>query len=371
MKHLLIFVFFVLYLIQSLESQWLQWNFDKNSDLAIDTISGNLSLKLHTSNFVKDNEYFNSLTEGYTLIGFWAEPLLNYNISNRTQIWTGMSLVRFFGYKGFYKSEPIFGLRHFFTPQMSLTMGSLPFSQHRLPAPILDPERYYLNRVDNGARILLNSSCVYSDTWLSWDQFSFFGDSLQEIITAGSSNIFKLFERNKFMLEVPIFFLITHRGGQVVRPKQPIETLVNAGAGTVFTWKNERIDFKINPNLFIYRKLSSHPSQPFSKGWAFNPIVHLGYNPIFWELAWWHGNKFVNPRGEKIYVQVSTLENGIVENTRNVFVNKLAYQKKINPKIDLQLSIESYYFLSEKRLDYNFWVHFNWNFEHRLAYIAP
>lgn len=336
-----------------------------------DTLAGQLILKINTSNFVKDNEYFNQMVEGYTLIGFWAEPTLKYNIGSQTNIRAGLSAVRFFGKSGFYANEPIMSVEHWFSQRVSLTMGSLPCSQRGLPPPLLDPERYYLKRVDNGALFRVIHPTFSSETWLSWDRFSFYGDSTQEHISAGSSSLLTVLKGESFKLQLPLYLIITHKGGQVLRPKQPIETLINAGSGFRLVWINERFSCEINPNGFIYRKISSHPSQPFNVGWALYPVFHLSYGNLTWESSWWHGRKFIAPRGEPIYTQVSTYLTDYFENTRNVAANKIAFSTTPAKGMQLEAAFEGYYFPSEKRMDYNFWVHFNWNFSHLLLRITP
>jgi len=331
-----------------------------------DTSAGKLSLNISTSNFVKDNEYFNRMVEGYTLIGFWAEPTLEYTIGNRTSIRAGLSTVRFFGKDGFYNTEPILSIRHAFTPNISLTMGSLPYSQHGIPDPLLDPERFYLHRVDNGALIQLTASRIYSDTWLSWDRFSFYGDTVQELISAGNGSRITLLNNERFQIQLPIYLIITHRGGQLVRPKQPIETLVNVGSGISLLWQINRLTIELNPNYFLYRKLTSHPSQPFSEGWAIYPVLKLSNNHVVWEAGWWDGHNFIAPKGEKIFTQISTYDNNLTVSNHDVLVNKLSYRAPIATGLQLEAAFESFYLPAEERMDYNFLVHLNWNFTYHL-----
>lgn len=369
-----LFILLVIYLSTDLfaNAQTVEWlNLPSGRQNSGDTTTGMLNLQINTSNFIKDNEYFNQMVEGYTLIGFWAEPTLQYILDNRTHIRGGLSWVRFFGKEGFYSNEPILSVEHWFTPHISLTLGSLDYGQRGLPAPLFDPERYYLKRVDNGALFGVYTSHFSTQTWLSWDRFSFYGDSTQEHISAGSSNLLTLLQGEKFTIKLPFYFVVTHKGGQVLRPKQPIETLVNAGTGASFTWNINHLSIEINPNFFIYQKPTSHPSQPFSRGWALYPVVHLSYGKLTWESSWWYSQKFIAPLGEKIYAQLSTYQVNYTENARQTATNKLAYRCPIAPGMRLETAFESYYFPAEKRMDYNFWVHFNWNFNHPLLKLKP
>lgn len=353
-------------------AQTIGWTIDDISNAELnDTSAGKLALTISTSNFVKNNEYFNQMVEGYTLIGFWAEPTLEYAVGSMTSIRAGLSAVRFFGKDGFYATEPILRIRHGFTPHVSLTMGSLPYSQYGMPAPLLDPERFYLHRVNNGALFQVSFPSFSSDSWLSWDRFSFYGDTVQELVSAGNGSLITLLQRGKFKVQLPVYLIITHRGGQVVRPKQPIETLVNAGIGAKICWKGARLSMEFTPNGFLYQKLTNHPSQPFSKGWAFYPVLTLLHGRMIWESSWWHGQNFIAPKGELIYTQLSTYNKDVIAKSHDVVVNKLGYRTALTHGIQLEAAVESYYFPSEKRMDYNFWVHFNWYFRHHLKRLNP
>jgi hypothetical protein len=329
----------------------------------VDTTKGQLSIHFNNSNFVKDNEYFNNIVEGYTLIGYWIEPTLSYNITSNTSVQAGISAVHFSGKNSFYKINPVFSFYHRFNPHISLLMGSIPYSQHQMPVPLLDPEKYYLHRVDDGAQILFQSKYFKADTWLSWDNFSYYGDSLQERITGGFSGKFFLVNSSNLNIEIPVYGIISHRGGQVNRPKQAIETLTNTGTGISCTLFDI---LKITPTIFYYKKLTSAPSQAFSEGWAFYPQIQLNFKSLIIESSWWHGQKFISPRGEKIYSLVSTYDTTIMKE-QNIFINKIAYQHWLPYRVLLQASFESYYFFSGKLMDYNFMVHLNWYFDRRIV----
>ncbi len=361
-----LFIFsFIYFFDHSIYGQYFNshFRFSDSCDLNIGEQQG--VFQLFTSNFIKNNEYFNEIVEGYTLIGFCTEPILEYRINNKTSIRGGLSVIKFFGQEKFYKIEPIFSIQHSFSKILTLEMGSLNFSEHLLPAPLLNPERFYLHRVDNGAGLKLKTTFLYSDTWLAWDQFSFYGDTIQEIITSGSGNRIFLYENENFELQIPLYFLITHQGGQLLRPKKPIETLVNTGAGVDFYLKINKFNITINPNLLLYRKLSTYPSQPFSNGWALYNILRFEFQKTFLECGYWYGNTFIAPRGEPIFWLKSMYQNHL-EKKSTLWLSRFGYQHHYPKNILFQIALETYYFPSEKRLDYNFWIHLNWYFSNIL-----
>lgn len=54
-------------------------------------------LEVYNLNFFKNNEYFNKIADGYTLLGAHLHSKLFYNISNKSQIKLGISLSKWGG----------------------------------------------------------------------------------------------------------------------------------------------------------------------------------------------------------------------------------------------------------------------------------
>ncbi len=332
---------------------------------------GTFSFFFRNSNFVKDNEYFNSMVEGYTLIGYWIEPSVAYKISENSDIEIGASLVRFSGKNKWWKTEPTLSFRHYFSSNFKLTLGSLHYQNNfYMPAPLFNPERYYLSRIDNGARIDYKNHFFNSITWLSWDKFIFYGDTVQEQITAGSSNRLSLIQNQHFKLQLPVYFVITHLGGQINRPKKPIETLINIGSGLNFILIfNDMFvqSLSVNPQFFYYKQLTSVPLQPFKNGYALYPQIAIKFkNQLQMELDWWYNHKFIAPRGEPIYGLISSVTPDYITITRNIGIIKVGYNKAYKNNVTLQCGIEGYYFPSEHLFDYNFLIHLNWQFKAKL-----
>lgn len=334
--------------------------------------TGDLHFELRNSNFLRDNEYFGEIVEGYTLMGFWIQPSLSYQITETSNLKVGTHFLKFSGRDAFYKIEPYLVFEQQLSENLKLFLGSLDNDKgHMLPEPVFDPERYYHQKVDNGIQFLYNGTSVKSDHWLSWDKFIYYGDSAQEQLTAGSSNVFSIINNENIALSVPLFALFTHRGGQINRPKKPIETLINCGSGVDFRVNTNALLIKsinISPNAYYYKKNTSVQSQPFNDGWAFHPSVQLVNNFSYLNFAWWHSNHFIGPRGEAIYQSVSTVEPELptdvnLQSTypkRNLFIAKVGYFKTFANCVQLNAGFEGYYDNKQKLFDYNFSVHLNY-----------
>lgn len=335
--------------------------------------SETLYFKWQNSNFIKNNEYFNNIVEGYTLIGYWAEPSILYQISDQSKILAGVSISYFSGKKKFHTINPVFTFTHEFSKSIHFKIGSLPYSQYDMPYPILNPERYYLQRNNNGLEFSYNVGFFKGNSWLSWDQFIFFGDSIQESITTGNHCYFIIGDTLNTQLRIPIFMIITHRGGQINRPKKPIETLTNTGSGLIFTIKtNQKFIESINFStlIFYYKQLSSYPYQPFKEGWAIYPFIKAQNSFVILESGYWYSNRFIAPKGEIIYSSISTYNPLNSIHHRKLFFGKIGFQKKFKNHVTLQFGFEGYYFNQENLLDYNFYLHLNWQLLTKLFRVS-
>jgi len=87
--------------------------------------SQKLLLHIVNKNFFKNNEYFNPIEEGYTLIGFLAEPSLVYHPGKTTRLEAGVTLLKYQGRGGFYLSEPLLRLQYHPAPFFQMIMGRL------------------------------------------------------------------------------------------------------------------------------------------------------------------------------------------------------------------------------------------------------
>lgn len=353
--------FSVLILLGSIQTSICQLiELQKLSDSTYNLPARNLYLDFQNANFVKDNEYFNDIVEGYTLIGFWIEPRAIYAISEKSSISIGTNILKFSGKDGFYNIKPVFAFRQALSENVKLVLGSLDFNEnHKMPSPILDPERFYFSYTENGAQFLLNSKSFESDIWVSWDNFIWYDDSVQEKITAGVSGKYALLKSDEFSINIPIYSIITHLGGQINRPKKPIETLVNFGSGLSIEYNDiggfvRKMTF--NPYFFIYKKNSSFASRPYNNGWAIYPYATLDFKKSLINIGWWYSNKFISPRGEAMYQTISTVASGYIIKNSSIITAKAAYSNNFDNDVSVTIGCESYFIPRLNLLDYNFSV---------------
>jgi hypothetical protein len=343
-----------------------------NNPLPLNSDSNKLYLKIRNANFIKDNEYFNQIVEGYTLSGYWITPTLEYHPGANSTLEAGIHLLKFSGRDRFFKILPVFTFSQQLNRNIFLILGALNSnSNHNMAEPLLDPERFYFKQVDNGIQFLITSERIKSDVWFTCDSFIWRGDSMQEQFTSGSSSEFVLIKNTGWSFSIPLQTIIAHKGGQINRPKKPIETLMNLGTGLNIEYNSEGgfiKQIRLNPHFLIYNKSTSaeFPEAPYKKGWALYPNVLINSDHLYLKLAWYHSNSFIGPRGEAIYQSVSTepidqsfsrLDTTKNEKYRNLFIGKIAYSKNLGKGISINACFEGYYDNHEKLFDYNFSFH--------------
>jgi hypothetical protein len=368
----------------NINSQFIENLLLKNENVQL-VDSNKLYFTINNSNFLKDNEYFNNIVQGYTLMGNWVTPQFEYHPSPYSSVSAGTHLLKFDGRDNYFKFLPVFSFAQQFSPSVQIILGTLKSNgNHNMPEPLLDPERFYFNQADAGIQFLLNSKRFKSDIWLTWDNFIWYGDTTQERITFGTSTEYNILNNSAVSISLPLQTVITHRGGQINRPDKPIETLMNFGSGIYFELKGQGKYFKsiqFNPEFFYYDKKTSGPLKIYNaswtmynnatNGWAAYPTINNGWavypnvlifeGPFILKLSYWYSNKFYAPKGEAIYQCISTEQPVYVENIRSLAIGKLGYSKQLWKNILLTAGFEGYYDINEKIFDYNFSIQIHYN----------
>ncbi len=86
---------------------------------------GELYLNFRNINFVKNNEYSNPITEGYTLIGYFIQPELVYRPAEKVTLRLGTHLLSYSGTNKFSLIKPVFSTSWHFSKNTCFTIGSL------------------------------------------------------------------------------------------------------------------------------------------------------------------------------------------------------------------------------------------------------
>jgi hypothetical protein len=145
-----------------------------------DTLSsaGTVSLSLKNINFFEDNEYYNPVIEGYTLLGFFIQPAVIYAPSKKVTLQLGVHLLNYSGADKISVAKLVFSTTYNFAPGTFLTFGTLNGSDnHRMLDPHFNKERLYNKYAEEGLQFVTDNPHFFNDLWLSWEHFISKGDN--------------------------------------------------------------------------------------------------------------------------------------------------------------------------------------------------
>jgi hypothetical protein len=189
MRHLFIVIFALLAFSET-----------NNCQEKTDTLSGpgKVYLSLKNINFLKDNEYYSPVIEGYTLVGFFIQPSIIYMPSEKLKIRLGTHILSYAGAPKITQAKLILSTTYNFTENTALTIGTLSGSdKHRMADPHFNNERLYTSYAEDGFQMVTETEHIFSDNWLSWENFIFPGDTVREVFTTGESFRYTLRRTNK------------------------------------------------------------------------------------------------------------------------------------------------------------------------------
>jgi hypothetical protein len=320
-------------------------------------VAGNILLKIENNNFLKNNEYFNSFTEGITYFGSQIQPELSYAFTQKTRLSLGWFLRYYYGREKFNLSVPVFRFEYEITPWAKLTFGQLHgLLAHQLIEPIYSTDNYFERNPENGIEFSIGRKQVHSNIWISWDHFILPGDDSQEEISSGINASWQLAEfRKKNILCLDLQGIIHHYGGQVDNSDSPLQTRLNLAPGLEFKFSPFQSN-KTRISLTSYAVQASDQSStvtiPFKKGWASYSYLSVNHGPVSLSAAYFHGEYYFSPLGDKLFQSVSDLNNWYARDTRNLLNGKFLLEQSISTGIKMGIRFESYYDLDKGNLDY-------------------
>lgn len=339
-----------------------------------DTLSepGKVYLSLKNINFVKNNEYFNPIIEGYTLIGYFIQPAIVYSPSRKVKLQLGTHLLNYAGANKISQVKLVFSTTYNFSDNTFLTLGTLNGSdKHRMLDPHFDKERLYNLYAEDGFQFVTGNDHLFSDTWLSWENSIFIGDTTREVFTSGES--FKYTSgkiADIFNVEVPVQLQFKHYGGQISNYHQPAETFFNLATGVRinFDLAGKRMGIAgIEYLQFINNELTKTGAAGVTRGYASWVRFHYNYKAIYFGSYYWKSHNFYAPNGNAIYSSVSAREKDFVIPDRTIWTNSLYLTVHPLDYLEIYLGFDAYYDLNLKHLDYALALHMNLEKLLRLA----
>jgi hypothetical protein len=341
------------------------------NDLSVEK-TGDLSLRIKSIAFVKDNEYSSPVIEGYTLTGFFFHPELVYSPSGKITLRAGTHLLKYSGADKFSQVKPVFSASLNLSEKTLLTIGTLNGSdRHKLFDPHFDNERLYNAYSEDGVQLTSGNDHFFNDTWLSWENFIFKGDTEREIFTFGESLKYISAPVSDFIrFEVPLQIQFKHFGGQISNYPEPVETLFNLATGV-------RINFDLCQKRFgeagveylqfVNNQMNGVSLSGIKSGNGSWTRFHYTYKTLYIGAAYWKSHNFFAPNGNNIYGSVPDHWPFNVVPDRKIISNSVYLTVLTESYCELFFGLDTYYDVSDKRFDYAITLHLNFDKLIRLA----
>ena len=314
-----------------------------------DSCEREISLRIESTSFIKNNEYFNDFSKGYTGLGFFLKPSIEYYFAKNTKATAGVYLLKYSGIDHFTQAIPLFSIQHKLTKNLELILGSLYGAlNHQLEEPLYRFDRYYQDNIEYGMQFLYHTSRIESDLWLNWEKFIFTNSPYQEELVFGNTSKFIAYQSQKLRVELPIQFLISHKGGQIDSSPNPVASIVNGMSGLNINYQiNTEKSLSFEPLFFLYHGWglpeSGINSQPFKEGKGVYFKVHYNNKNFHSMLGYWSSNKFISPRGEYLFLSVSDWDENFSQEKRKLITAKMEWMHPITESVKIILKADAYY----------------------------
>lgn len=319
------------------------------------TDSNVLYLNFRNTNFLWNNEFFNDVVEGYTLIGYHITPTLQYHFNSNFLVETGIHLLQYSGLNKYTDFAPVYRVRYK-KDNFAFIMGSLYGTiNHNLPEPIYFFERFFTDNLESGLQAIWDTDRMKLDIWLDWRNFIFENDSTQEKLTAGISMETFLLKNKQWELSVPASLLLNHRGGQIDTSSANMLTAMNYGLGLSV---NRKIDNPflsgINATVHYLGFVDNSPNieNIYDKGTGFLADLTLRSKNLGLKLGYWEGEEFLSLHGHPIYQCYSYKGNDYHKDNRSLITGRLFYSKELYKGIYFGIQGECFYDTDNGDIDF-------------------
>ncbi|MFA6401099.1 MAG: hypothetical protein WCX31_05665 [Salinivirgaceae bacterium] len=325
-----------------------------NNDIIKD--SNALYLSFSNANYLWNNEFFSDVVNGYTLIGYFITPELQYHFNEHLVIQGGVHLLKYSGIDNYTRVVPTYSAiytKNDFTLIMGNIRGTI---NHKLPEPILFSERYFANNLENGVQYILEKERFHFDTWLDWQNFIFPEDDSQEKLTAGISAIPSILKTEEWEVMLPASFIIGHEGGQIDTNETPMKILINAEIGIK---AENKLSYKfldkilLESHLIGFKDNSPTVTSIYSSGMGTLNQLTFGIKNSYFQIEYWKSSQFLSLMGHPIYQSYSEKGELYHQKNRELLNLHLFYSKDIYRGIYLGLMGDTYFDLINGNVDYS------------------
>jgi hypothetical protein len=321
--------------------------------------------------FLKNNEYFNNIADGYTLFGYQLNPKLVYFPSEFIRLEAGALLWQDFGTNRYKQVRPTFTIK-IQKPHYQLLFGNLQANvSHRYIEPLYDFEKVINDPLENGVQFIWHRDKLWLDSWIDWEKMIYKGDPFREEIAGGISAEQRLLqdEVRGWRLALPVQFTAQHKGGQIDASGLPLVTLFNGAVGLRLRksidgnfWKawhteNYLVGFKDFSNVYQY---------PFRSGTGIylNAGIDTRVQKVM--LSYWRGNGYLAEQGGRLFQSASSTfkKPDYLEKERELLILRFTHDIKLIEDMVLTIRLEPLYDFNDPQVEFSnsFYLRFNTDF---------
>jgi len=354
-----IFIFSFLYVIAGFSQL-------DNSSLLFNTVNDTskektVYLKIQNLNYLKNNEYYNAIADGYTMFGVQLNPQIGYQLSKNLSMEGGIFLNKDFGNNDFTIVQPSFAMRYM-KKDFKMVFGNIDGSlNHNLIEPVYNFERVMTNRLESGAQFVVTKKYFDFDTWVDWQRATYRFSNQQENIWAGiSANVLKL-KTDKADFKIPLQATVYHMGGQLDTLSAGIVKNFNYSAGFLFHYhvKTKRVQSVFADVRYVIRT-NNYLDSVARTSQGDGILANIGFvSPRAFNamLSYWYGNDFYTDLGGFLYSsKSSTVAYSWYwrEKYRSLLILRLTKKIKLEDQTLLTLRAEPHYDFINNYFEFSF-----------------
>jgi hypothetical protein len=335
--------------------------------------SARVSAGFRTLGFVRNNEYFNDVLEGYTLFGYQVNPYIAWQPGDHVRIEAGVYLSQNFGDDDYQDILPTFTLSYR-NRHHQLNFGTLQGAlSHRLIEPLYDFENVLSSRrIENGIQYRVINDRLFLDTWLDWRNPIQPGDDDQEELLAGVSAEYNWLPFEKSGFSTIFQATAYHRGGQVNNSALPIQTYLNTAFGLKGWVRKEGFVQELSADIYYVSFIdNSNTSEiPFDEanGVYINMFLK-SRTGLGLMLSYWNAEDFYSPEGGRLYQNYSYRPErfGQEQDARELLFFRFLYDKVLADDLNFGARAEPYLDLGSGEVEWSLGLYLNYDLEFRIA----
>ncbi|TAF68301.1 MAG: hypothetical protein EAZ55_00020 [Cytophagales bacterium] len=303
---------------------------------------------LDNLNFSKNNEYFNKIVLGRTYFGYQLSPSLVYYPAENVRVQAGFYAWKDFGNDEYSKVLPLFSIK-FNKDSLSMTIGNYQSGlSHRLIEPLFEFERLITNRWENGLQIQYHKKHFYADIFGDWQVMIYDNSPFQEQVFAGISAYYRIFDKPNFVLQIPLQFVIQHKGGQINTGQQSLINTINQAVGLSVEVKNISHFLKAvrSDNYWVgYQGVEIDSLEVQTDILGSGMYLNLNFDTEMGNImfSYWDAENFNSAQGGYLYRSVSRQDSTYTEKRRQLLILRTMSDFKIAENLWLTLRFEPYY----------------------------